>query len=1225
VSRWNDHRTPVLYLAPWVDIGGSDKGTVDWFRSLDRDRFRPSLITTQPSLNRRLRDVTPYAHEVWDLPEMMEGDGFPRFILTFIRSRRVEVVHIMNSRLGFELLPEIANLPDPPAVVVQLHVEEDDQSGYVRYVTTRYGTLVDAFSVTSQALSDRLDAYEVPHAKRRVIRTGVDAEREFSPDRVAPAPGLRPGIFHVLYPARLTAQKDPLLMVEIAARLRAMGVDFQIHVLGDGELGPELRERIDSRGLSEQVLLYGDRTDIAPWYAACDAVLLTSEFEGLPYVAYEALAMATPLVGPRLSGLAELVTHETGILVSPREDVSGYADAIARLAADPAWRSALGRAGRHRALDGLSLRQMAAEHEILYDELLEPRRRRPVAADQAGDADHPAPRHAVTGALRDRRPGERPLVSVIVPCFNHGWYLDECLQSIAEQDYEPREVIIVDDGSTDPATLERLSRIEREGTATVLRQDVNRGPSAARNAAMTVARGRYVLPVDADNLLLPGAIAMLVDQLSAANERVGFIYPNLQYFGNRTDYFEAPSYNLHSLLGHNYCDTSSLIDREVFDRGFRYPDDIVHGHEDWDLVLSLAEHGIYGEAANGRSLLYRKHGFTRSDLVNDAGQPFRDIVADRHPQLFDSHARVRIKGEWNPALSVIAVDPLEELVDNALSALIGDAVVQSCADFEVVLRTGHELGPTLLGPRLRRIPAALARSRGEALRQGLETSRGRWVLAVYGAVSEVLADPGLVEKTLRILATGVDALAFADVGAGVPPIRLLDAARAREATLGALCWSALDATAPPPSLELDADDPLEMVARWLSSHSRMQWRQLDRRMTRAGDGGLSAGVRRETVGEPRLARPRDAHPRRAAPELADGTFGVSTRMRPDWRWIPPQTRLLCRHRDLASGRYRYTNLVVPLDDGWQFDRVLGCLRGVPLPGTYSLIERCGASDGDPAFALGLDADLDASDLLGFVEQVHLPLLEPLRIGRLRATGQHVLIAGEDDPLAAEVEQVETIGFIEPHPVHPAAPPHVDASYGLVGLVRTVDHAARRHRYGIGAIPAGQLSGELGALFDRPVGDCIPVWSDSDGHLTMTGLNGSDRRPSAAEVVRWAGEPLTWRGFSTAGPKIRGTARRAYDATRLVLGARNGEAHTSGAPSGFLARTAAGRHWALYGAVHPVTGDQLLSTSTSELDAMGYVNSRLLGYLAPSAPVTGVPGVRRVGVPWALRFGLTSGA
>src|SRR5437588_6400953 len=92
-SMPSDELIPVLYLAPWVDVGGSDKATVDWFRFLDRDRFRASLITTQPSPNRRLREVAPYAEELWELPELMAGDEFPDFILSFIVTRGIRLVH----------------------------------------------------------------------------------------------------------------------------------------------------------------------------------------------------------------------------------------------------------------------------------------------------------------------------------------------------------------------------------------------------------------------------------------------------------------------------------------------------------------------------------------------------------------------------------------------------------------------------------------------------------------------------------------------------------------------------------------------------------------------------------------------------------------------------------------------------------------------------------------------------------------------------------------------------------------------------------------------------------------------------------------------------------------------------------------------------------------------------------------------------------------------------
>ena len=111
-----DGRVPILYLAPWVDYGGSDKGTIDWFRWLDRDRFAPILATTQPSENRRLGEIYPFAEEVWPLPDFLAGQDLPPFIFDLIHTRGIQILHVMNSRIGFDLLPDLAALPLPPAV-----------------------------------------------------------------------------------------------------------------------------------------------------------------------------------------------------------------------------------------------------------------------------------------------------------------------------------------------------------------------------------------------------------------------------------------------------------------------------------------------------------------------------------------------------------------------------------------------------------------------------------------------------------------------------------------------------------------------------------------------------------------------------------------------------------------------------------------------------------------------------------------------------------------------------------------------------------------------------------------------------------------------------------------------------------------------------------------------------------------------------------------------------
>src|SRR5437763_12517733 len=216
----------------------------------------------------------------------MSGDEFPRFVLGFIHTRAIRVLQIMNSNLAFELLPDIAAMPRRPRVVVQFHTEERAGSGYVGYATSRFGNLVDAFSLVTHALSARLEELEVPAARRRVIPIGVDAENEFDPGRVAPIPGLDPELFHILFPARLVEQKDPLLMVRVAAELRGAGVGFQLHVVGDGELANVVRAEIAAAGLGSEVITHGDCLNVTPWYASCHAVLLTSRWEGLPAVAF---------------------------------------------------------------------------------------------------------------------------------------------------------------------------------------------------------------------------------------------------------------------------------------------------------------------------------------------------------------------------------------------------------------------------------------------------------------------------------------------------------------------------------------------------------------------------------------------------------------------------------------------------------------------------------------------------------------------------------------------------------------------------------------------------------------------------------------------------------------------------------------------------------------------------------------------------------------------------
>ena len=816
-------RIPILYLAPWVDLGGSDKGTIDWFRHLDRERFAPSLITTQPSDNRWLHRVEPYAEEIWDLPDLIPGHSFPGFILSFIEDRGIRIVHMMNSRLGFDLMPDMTNLHEPPVIVVQHHAEEPDRSGYVRYVSTRYGNLVDAFSVTSHQLRDAMTDFDIAPSRVEVIHSGVDAGDEFDPEHVAPFEGLGEGP-HILWPGRLVEQKDPELTLEVIAQLHHRGQPFTLHIVGDGHLKPALERRAAQLGIADAIRWHPPSLEMARWYRSCDLLLMTSVFEGVPYVIYEALAMCVPVVAPALPGNREFMDADSGVLVEPRDDVEQYVDALEHLLPDADERARMGRSSRGRMLRDFSLREMAARHHALYDRLLA---RRP--ASSVARRDQP---HMDEGAVRGLdQPAPAPItlprstppersVGVLVPCYRHGLYLADCLDSIRAQTLPAAQVVVVDDGSDDPETRTALDEAERDGFARVIRMPQNRGPSAARNRGLRELTTNYVLPLDADDLLLPDALERMVTQLESARPDVGFVYPNVRHFGNRHDYVPSPAYSLFLLLLGNYCPAASLFDRRIFEGGVEYAEDLVLGHEDWDLVLQLGERGIVGEVADGPTFLYRRRGFSRVNAVEYGPEAFSDIIKARHPRLYGSRGAMKV--HTAPALSILAMEEAggPRWEDERLAGLAS----QTCQDFELL----HPAGVS--APEIPECSVIEQQgSQEQWLATALHRARGRWVLVAYPETAELLAQRIFVEQLLLAFVSTqqLDAIAIGSIdGEPTMPMRRLDPPARDIATLRGVAWARSPwGSAMPAELGV-TDSLLEDLLLALQATGNVIWRRL---------------------------------------------------------------------------------------------------------------------------------------------------------------------------------------------------------------------------------------------------------------------------------------------------------------------------------------------------------------------------------------------------------------
>jgi glycosyltransferase involved in cell wall biosynthesis len=242
-----------------------------------------------------------------------------------------------------------------------------------------------------------------------------------------------------------------------------------------------------------------------------------------------------------------------------------------------------------------------------------------------------------------------PRVAVIIPCFNDGPMAVAAVRSVQED--EDVELVVVDDGSTDTETKTALAELARNG-ATVLHKE-NGGPASARMAGVNATNAPYVYPLDADDLLLPGALRLLADALDAAPQAT-FAYGDYEIFGDYAGYYRAPKqFDRWSLLYANHIPVCSLIRRkELIEAGGWTK----QGYEDWDLWLSLADRDC--QAIHVDTAVYRRrvHGGRR---LGDDRADHRRIYAElrqRHSELFAR--RRELLRESDPALWKRAAYPI---------------------------------------------------------------------------------------------------------------------------------------------------------------------------------------------------------------------------------------------------------------------------------------------------------------------------------------------------------------------------------------------------------------------------------------------------------------------------------------------------------------------------------------------------------------------------------------
>lgn len=233
-------------------------------------------------------------------------------------------------------------------------------------------------------------------------------------------------------------------------------------------------------------------------------------------------------------------------------------------------------------------------------------------------------------------------VSVIIPCFNDGGFLEEAIASVETCPDPIYEIIVVNDGSTDPSTLNILRDLTSKGYKVINQQ--NRGPGAARNTGIRQAQGEYILPLDADNRIRPAYIYRGIEILDRYPD-VAVAYSDVDHFGEKTGAKQIPDFCLSSLVVDNYIDNCAVFRKSAWAQCGFYDEEMpYYGQEDWDLWLSIAKKGFRFYHIPEVLFEYRVRADSMIQQFNEAKiRVMSRYLASKHAALFPKEYRYYLK------------------------------------------------------------------------------------------------------------------------------------------------------------------------------------------------------------------------------------------------------------------------------------------------------------------------------------------------------------------------------------------------------------------------------------------------------------------------------------------------------------------------------------------------------------------------------------------------------
>ena len=313
-------------------------------------------------------------------------------------------------------------------------------------------------------------------------------------------------------------------------------------------------------------------------------IIVPSIVDNLPYVVMEAMSLGKVVLASRQGGQREMIEDGVSGFLFDHDVPGDFASRLLQILSLPEdevqriGSRACQRVSENYAFDVIGPKKIGLLQKVKTEPM---------------PADHFPFLYQEKGIPFANAPIEDERLTVVIPYYNMGLYIEECVRSVMDSSYKDLEILIVDDGSSDPVSIEKLKSFAGREKIRVFHQK-NQGLALTRNEGARQAVGTFLAFLDADDKVAPSYYEKAIAALKK-NTNVCFAGAWVQYFENSDQLWPTFTPQPPYALVHNPVNSSGLVyKRAAFLEGGLNDKRTDYGLEDYESVVNMLHHGFNG-------------------------------------------------------------------------------------------------------------------------------------------------------------------------------------------------------------------------------------------------------------------------------------------------------------------------------------------------------------------------------------------------------------------------------------------------------------------------------------------------------------------------------------------------------------------------------------------------------------------------------------------------------